>query len=225
MNMDTRNSAATRLIETAGPLFADQQFDAVSTRQIAKAADVNLSAISYHFENKEGLYRAIFEKIIDDLKPIRVGFGLLLHTRMKAAGDDRKALSEIVIQFVYDLLDSVMAIENPRWRMRLIIREMQAPTECFDLVLDGHINVMHDLLGMLVAKILKEPDSSPTVKLTTHSILIMCLQYALNEPLVTSRLGWKEIGPSQIKIIKASLVTMILRILDLGEFIPEKTSR
>ncbi|USG61015.1 CerR family C-terminal domain-containing protein [Sneathiella marina] len=224
--MDTeKNTAATRMIETAGPLFADQPFDAVSTRQIAKAAGVNLSAISYHFENKEGLYRAIFEKIIEDLKPIRVGFGLYLSTKMQAAGDDRQALAEIVIKFVNDLLDSVMSPENPRWRMRLIIREMQAPTDCFDLVLEGHINVMHDLLGMLVAKILKEPAASPSVKLTTHSILIMCLQYALNEPLITARLGWKKMGASETHIIKSSLTTMVLRILELGEYIPQTRVR
>ena len=220
-----KNSAAARMIETAGPLFADQPFDAVSTRQIAKAAGVNLSAISYHFENKEGLYRAIFEKIIEDFKPIRVGFGLYLSASMQAAGDDRQALAEIVIKFVTDLLDSVMSPENPRWRMRLIIREMQAPTDCFDLVLEGHINIMHDLLGMLVAKILREPESSPSVKLTTHSILIMCLQYALNEPLVTARLGWKKMGVAEIDIIKSSLTKMVLRALDLGQYVPQTTAR
>ncbi|MEH6546503.1 MAG: CerR family C-terminal domain-containing protein [Sneathiella sp.] len=213
------------MIETAGPLFADQPFDAVSTRQIAKAAGVNLSAISYYFENKEGLYRAIFEKIIEDLKPIRVGFGLYLSTNMQAAGDDRQALASIVIKFVNDLLDSVMSPENPRWRMRLIIREMQAPTECFDLVLEGHINVMHDLLGMLVAKISGEPESNPSVKLTTHSILIMCLQYALNEPLVTARMGWKKMGTSEIDIIKSSVTKLVLRTLDLGEYAPDMRAR
>lgn len=220
-----KTAAATRMIEAAGPLFAIQPFDAVSTRQIAKAAGVNLSAISYHFENKEGLYRAIFEKIIEDLKPVRVGFGLFLSTKMQAAGDDRQALADIVAKFVHDILDSVMSPENPRWRMQLIIREVQAPTECFDLVLEGHINVMHDLLGMLVAKILGKPASSPFVKLTTHSILIMCLQYALNGPLVTSRLGWKKMGAAETDIIKSSLTKMILRSLDLGEFVPKARVR
>lgn len=144
---------------------------------------------------------------------------------MQAAGDDRQALAEIVIKFVNDLLDSVMSPENPRWRMRLIIREMQAPTDCFDLVLEGHINVMHDLLGMLVAKILSEPESSPSVKLTTHSILIMCLQYALNEPLVTARLGWEKMGVSEIGIIKSSLTKIVLRALDLGKYVPDMRVR
>jgi len=212
---DTKLSASERMIETAGPLFADRPFDAVSTREIAKAAGVNLSAISYHFESKEGLYRAIFEKIIDDLKPIRVHFGMLLQTQMQAAGNDRTALAKIVVLFVSYLIDSVMSPDYPRWRMRLMIREIQAPTDCFDIAMTGHINVMHDLIGILVAKSLVEPENSENVRLVTHSILIMSLQYALNEALVKARLGWDQIGPDEIDKIKKALTIMILRILDL----------
>lgn len=47
-------------MQTALKLFATQGFDATSTRQIAKGAGVNLSAMSYHFGSKEGLYKAVF---------------------------------------------------------------------------------------------------------------------------------------------------------------------
>jgi AcrR family transcriptional regulator len=173
-------SAPERMLEAAGRLFADRPFDAVSTREIAKAAGVNLSAISYHFESKEGLYKAVFEKIVQDLKPIRVSFGKYLQARMIEVGDDRKELAEVVSRFVSDLVSSVMSPENPRWRMRLIIREIQAPDECFDIVMKGHVNVMHDLIGILVAKALGESERTDNVRLTTHSILTMCLQYALS---------------------------------------------
>jgi AcrR family transcriptional regulator len=211
-------SATERMLEVAGPLFADRPFDAVSTREIAKAANVNLSAISYHFENKEGLYRAVFEKIIADLEPIRVGFAMFLRTKMAAAGDDRAALAAIVAEFVSRLMDSIMSPENPRWRMRLIIREIQHPSDCFDTVMQGHINIMHDLIGILVAKATGEPEASEKVRLMTHSVLIVCLQYALSEPLVKARLGWDQVGPAEIGKIKSVLTVTVLRILNLGEF-------
>ena len=216
---DSQLSAPERLIEVAGQLFADRSFDAVSTREIAKAAGVNLSAISYHFDSKEGLYRAIFEKIVRDLKPARVNFGHFLQTRMNAAGADRRVLAEIMVHFVSHLLDSVMAPENPRWRMRLIIREVQKPTDSFHIVLDGHINIMHDLVGILVAKIMGEPVSSENVRLTTQSLMMLCMQYSLNGALVKARLGWQDIGPEEIGKIKKSLTELVLRALDLGEYI------
>lgn len=217
-NKTSSRSATERLLEAAGPLFADRPFDAVSTREIAKAADVNLSAISYHFENKEGLYRAVFEKIVADLEPIRVGFAMFLRTKMAEAGDDRAALAIIVAEFVSRLMDSIMSPENPRWRMRLIIREIQHPTDSFDTVMNGHINIMHDLIGILVAKATGEPEASETVRLMTHSVLIVCLQYALSESVVMARLGWSQVGPEEIDKIKSVLTATVLRILDLGEF-------
>ena len=219
MTIDPQITAADRMIEAAGKLFADRSFDAVSTREIAKAAGVNLSAISYHFDSKEGLYRAIFEKIVRDLKPVRVNFGHFLQTEMNKAGSDRRALAKILARFISNLLDSVMAPENPRWRMRLIIREIQKPTDCFQLVLDGHINVVHDLVGILVAKILGEPVSSEHVRLTTQSLLMLCLQYALNEELVKSRMGWRNVGPEEITKIRKSLIELALRAVGLGEYV------
>lgn len=49
-----------RILQNALKLFALQGFEATSTRQIAQNSNVNLSAISYHFESKEGLYKAVF---------------------------------------------------------------------------------------------------------------------------------------------------------------------
>ena len=52
----TRANTRERLIEAAKVLFAKQGYDGTSVKEIAKAAKVNISLISYHFEGKEGLY-------------------------------------------------------------------------------------------------------------------------------------------------------------------------
>jgi AcrR family transcriptional regulator len=50
-----------KIINVAGELFARHGFNGTSVREIAKIADVNLSAINYHFDNKENLYFKVFE--------------------------------------------------------------------------------------------------------------------------------------------------------------------
>ena len=45
--------------------FGQRGFQAASTRDIALAAQVNLPAIQYYFANKEGLYRACAEHIVE----------------------------------------------------------------------------------------------------------------------------------------------------------------
>lgn len=46
----------------ATPLFAEKGLNGVSVREIAAAAGVNLSMISYYFGGKEGLYSAVLNE-------------------------------------------------------------------------------------------------------------------------------------------------------------------
>lgn len=205
------------MIEAAGRLFAERPFDAVSTREIAFAAGVNLSAISYHFVNKDGLYRAIFKKIIQDLKPVRVGLAILLENQLTAAREDRKAYADFIATFVSRIVDSTFS-PSTSWKMRLLKRETEMPTDCFPLLMEGHIDIIHDLLGILLAKISGDSPTSEKIKLEANAILSLCLQYALNEELVKARMGWSSIGPAEVEKIKLITTEMILRSVNLGEY-------
>ena len=45
-----------KLVQVSGRLFAQHGYDGVSIRDIAKAAGVNLGAVTYHFGSKESLF-------------------------------------------------------------------------------------------------------------------------------------------------------------------------
>lgn len=49
------------LMDTAERLFAERGFEAVSVRELAAEAGVNLAMVSYYFGSKEGLFEAIIE--------------------------------------------------------------------------------------------------------------------------------------------------------------------
>lgn len=51
----------SRILAAATPLFARHGLNGVSVRELASAAGVNLSMISYHFGGKEGLYAEILK--------------------------------------------------------------------------------------------------------------------------------------------------------------------
>lgn len=54
-------SRRIRIVLEAGKLFSAKGYHGVSMRQIADAADVQLSLIVYHFSTKEKLYRSVFD--------------------------------------------------------------------------------------------------------------------------------------------------------------------
>src|SRR5947208_2606057 len=58
-----QNDARKQLLVAAKGLFARKGLTGTSIRDIAQAAKINSSMISYYFEGKEGLYKACIEEI------------------------------------------------------------------------------------------------------------------------------------------------------------------
>ena len=63
-------STKSAILDSALELFATAGYDATSTRQIAQKSGANLSAISYHFGGKEGLYKAVFARCFSFVEDI-----------------------------------------------------------------------------------------------------------------------------------------------------------
>jgi AcrR family transcriptional regulator len=74
--MNAELSTRNKILDVAHSLFSDKGYDGVSVREIAKSAEVNLSAINYHFTNKENLYRETIEKT---MKMVATDLGELYH--------------------------------------------------------------------------------------------------------------------------------------------------
>lgn len=54
-----------RIVDSALRLFGERGFEGASTREIATDAGVNAPALQYYFDNKEGVYLACVEHLID----------------------------------------------------------------------------------------------------------------------------------------------------------------
>ena len=52
----------TRILEVARVLFAERGFEGTSIREIAKAAEVNVASVNYHFAGKENLFLEILRQ-------------------------------------------------------------------------------------------------------------------------------------------------------------------
>lgn len=100
-----------RLLDAAHTLFAARDFNAVSVREIARAARVNPAMVHYHYGDKRGLYKAMLEQTL----------GPIL-TELQARMADPAADARTAIRGILREIMTVMAREP--WVARLILREV-----------------------------------------------------------------------------------------------------
>ena len=69
MGSRDQEAAATRqaLVEAALELFSERGYAQVGTEEIVEAARVTRGALYHHFEDKRDLFRAVFERVEEDL--------------------------------------------------------------------------------------------------------------------------------------------------------------
>ena len=116
-----------RLLDAAEALFAQQGLAGPSLRAITSAAHVNLAAVNYHFQSKEGLIAAVFERRIGPLNCERLA---LLDEAVAAAGRQAPELEVILQAFLAPAL-RLRASREPGavYFMRLLGRVFSDPNE------------------------------------------------------------------------------------------------
>lgn len=93
MTKDDRIVAKKRIFQAAISLFARKGFAAVGIREIAKAADVNISMINYYFDGKAGMLKEIINECYDKY------YSTILDT-----GDEKMPLEERVKYLTYNMV-------------------------------------------------------------------------------------------------------------------------
>ncbi len=78
-------STKDRILDTAERLFAEKGFAQTSLRDITAEAGVNLAAVNYHFQSKDHLIAAVFERRVGPINEQRLA--MLDRFEKEAAGE------------------------------------------------------------------------------------------------------------------------------------------
>ena len=123
-DLETMNerSAAELLVDTAERLIGDLGLDAVSLRQISRAAGQgNNYAVQYHFGDLAGLIRAIHDRRLPEVERRRAA--LLAELRGQGRLADTRALTEVL----YLPLIELRAADGERRFARFILAMLSLP--------------------------------------------------------------------------------------------------
>jgi len=127
------NKTRLKLIEVATELFAIKGFAAVSVRELTVAAQINVSAISYYFNGKEGLYEAVLTK---QLSPI-----------LQTIGEVQKNDSTSPVAKLTLYANQIAHIHARRPLIsRFIYSEVTNPTEYGAPIIEKHLSQVYHFI-------------------------------------------------------------------------------
>lgn len=132
-----RNAPLTRsrILQAAEAEFADHGFDGATVRQIALRADVPVALVNYHFGNKEGLYRAIFEMRTPMIIDQRIA-GL----RLAEMEPDRERKVEMIVKAVLVPNLHMRSTEKNSSYARILAREVSDPKSLERKVIEEYLD-------------------------------------------------------------------------------------
>lgn len=216
-NMDTNNLDSNRrvdrgdvtrekLLSASIDVFGRMGFDGATTRELTKAAGVNLQAIPYYFGGKEGLYIATAEHIANSIASYSSSLREQVWARFSEADHGGNAVSvQEARAFLSEIIQRMALLfvseESAPWA-RFLIREQMAPTEAFSRVYAGIMEPVLDIAGRLVGIILEEEPSSEHVRLRTLALLGGVMVFRMAHAAALAHLGWQSFGKSEADTVK-----------------------
>jgi AcrR family transcriptional regulator len=204
-----------RIICAAIRLFGDLGFDGASTRDIAASAGVNAPALQYYFDNKEGVYAACTQHIIDRVwvqiaTPVEAAELALADA---ASGDETLieaywAIQDRIIDFMFN------SREADEWRL-FMAREQAGlgPAVGFKLLNDGVNRRMVAVKSGIVGRLLGQPAADEDTLIRTMALGGAAHVFHVMRRNAFKALGWEDVDSERLarirKIVRLQTVQLL----------------
>jgi AcrR family transcriptional regulator len=175
------------LVAAAMDIFGRDGFHAASTRAIARAAGANQALIGYHFGGKQGLYLAVFESILAQVKAdvLPLALGITAELDSLEAG----------------------ATEVPERALACLeFREQQDPTEAFELLYRDMYDPLLGVLRRLVGLLLQVDPESETARARAMMILGQIIVFLAARTTALRQMHWEELGQAESEQLRIHLL-------------------
>jgi len=209
------NAARDSLIEAGLDLFGEYGFKAASTRMLADRAGVNIAAIPYYFGNKEGLYKAVAQHIVQRV----TGYMGLKQESFWQAEAQKKITKAEARQYIRKIVENaahmfVDSDEPKKWAL-IVIREQVRPTEVFDVFYEGMMKTMHGRLSLLIAIAAGLNPKQDETRIRAHTVLGQILIFLASRETILRQLGVKRLSRKHVDLIHQVLLAQVDAILNV----------
>jgi AcrR family transcriptional regulator len=162
-----------KLLDAALEAFSENGFNGTSTRNIADRAGVHHPLITYHFKNKDELWRAAADRIFTEFNA-----ALAAAAQAQAGGCPKARMSALIRAYVH------YAAGQPALH-KIMVQEASQPSQRLDWLIDTHIRPLFDA-AVAEIKVLQERGVAPPgdtkllfnmIRVSSGALLALSLEF------------------------------------------------
>lgn len=195
-------------MDAALKAFGEASFSEATTREIAEAASVSLPTLQYYFEDKEGLYRACAETILEQYRGHAGGAGAAAREALEKdcspeqARAQLKALTSALGRFL------LASTDVGRWA-RFVTRELRDPGPAFEMLYVGLWRPGVEVTARLVARIMAIPDDDPRARIRALLLISSLTAFQSGRRIAMRTMHWSTMGADEVAMVLSSVDTQI----------------
>ena len=205
-----------RLVDESLRLFAEHGFKGVSVRDIGSAAQANVAAVSYHFGSKQGLYRTIFETVLDEDEGRFRELIANVETLLARAVSDPVLLAAALDILVSGMIGRLSRAEHLRCFSVLVARELAFPGELFELLYRRRVEPVLLVLARIAGAAWGLSPDSPRVRLAANVAHGHLANLVFARPILWRQLGWDGFTPERVELLARTVSDLVCRAIGLA---------
>lgn len=158
------DATKARILDAAGQLIAQNGWAQTTNKAIAKMAEADLAAINYHFEGRDGLYRAVL---------IEAHAHYLNEDRLREIADSDVA-AEDKLGILFETLIAKLH-EKDVWHGKVFIREIFTPSPHLFNFFENEGARKFQIVRRIIASITGLNENDPKILPCIFSVIAPCL--------------------------------------------------
>jgi AcrR family transcriptional regulator len=180
-----------KLLNSAGPIFADRGYRAATIREISVAAGENVAAVNYHFGDKLGLYTEVVQHSLH-------AAGI---EAVQNALDLNSPPDEILRAVIRARLRGICRGDRPDWHFRILAHELAQPTPALEHLINKVGRPIFNRLLDLIGRMIDLPPTDDKTRLCAISVMGQILAYIFAGPLLAGVWPGLKMTPEQVERI------------------------
>ncbi len=195
------DSASDRLVEAGIDIFGEHSYEAATTRMIARTAGVNIAAIPYYFNGKEGLYIAVVEHIVEKLQHV-VRPTLEIIRERAAQGDvaPPEAIS-LVESLLGKMVDFMVGDPEATRFAQIVLREHLHPSSAYDIIVGRVMSPIINGIAAMIAAATGQP-LSDAMRLRALAFMGQVMAFRVARETMVRALGFRGYNADETRTIR-----------------------